>query len=103
MAPCDPATALHVRLEELVVIDREAELERLLSFAGIGRSRPIDLYFEHRVGGTQANIGRWRTEISGLHRKWFDRAYRDIYEQLQSEGVTTLPIHPDRADELSGA
>lgn len=99
-----PASTTHlVRLEELVITDRERQFARLVAFLA-----PDDedhdawrAHFDRRMTPDAAHVGRWRAELPRRRTRRLDRAYRHAYRRLAADGVTSLPIDPDTADELA--
>lgn len=91
---------LNLRFEELVITHREERFAELLEFVGLEPVRPLVNYFEQRVTAESAHVGRWRAHHR-LRRASIDRQYRRIYARLLDEGVSTLPIDPDTADQLA--
>ncbi|MFA9432302.1 sulfotransferase [Egicoccus sp. AB-alg2] len=97
----DQSRLLRVRLEELVHLDRDRQLERLVSFTGFEDDKPMRAYFEKHINATRGNVGRWRNQVDAAERDRVDRRYRDLLGRLEAAGVTHLPTPPDAVDELA--
>jgi hypothetical protein len=97
----DPKRLLVIRLEELIHLDRDRQLDRLATFLGVDRRDELQTYFDQRMTPDHAHIGRWREETDTDHIAAIDADYRRIYNDLADEGVRCLPVHPDTADQIS--
>jgi hypothetical protein len=98
-----PADRLLVmQLEDLVLFDREASLERLVDFLELDDDlEPVREFFEAEVTPERAHIGRSRVELSPAERDEVDAVYGKWREELLAEGITCVP--PDRELEASFA
>lgn len=98
-----PAHLRHlVRLEDLVIRDREASFAALVEFLqpeDVHR-RAWERHFTQRMTSSAANVGRWREHLGRRASARFQRTYRNAYRRLAREGVTCLPLDPDTVDEL---
>src|SRR5262249_18234491 len=52
-----------VRLESLLGPERDAELERLLAFAGLAVTPEVRAFVGKHVTADKANLGRWRRDV----------------------------------------
>lgn len=96
----DPERLLVIRLEELIHLDRRRVFDELMALVGIDDRRAIEKYFEHRMDGSHAHVGRWRREVSEREAGRRDDLYRATWARLEEAGALTLPISPDVADNL---
>ncbi|MDW3219854.1 MAG: sulfotransferase [Acidimicrobiales bacterium] len=100
MARADADRVMRVRFEEFALTHREQRLDEVLACAGFERTKAIERYFARAVDPEKAHTGRWRAEMSSARAAAFDARYRDLYRELEDEGVAGLPITPDDADRL---
>jgi hypothetical protein len=101
MANADPRRAMTVRLEELIHVDRDGTFERLIGFLQIQDDEPLRSYFDSEMDAARGHVGRWRGQVSDRQRDRIDQRYRELYAELEEEGLSGLPISPDVADSLS--
>lgn len=86
-----PGALLVMRMEDLVVRDREASLQRLLDHLEIDDEAPIREYFDAEIRGDAANLGRWRSTLDGEDQARLDRLYGQLLEDLERDGVSCAP------------
>lgn len=86
-----PDRLLVVGFEELVATNREAAYGGLLDFLGLEDEERMRRYFDKKMTAERANIGRWRTDLSGGRRDRLDRAYGRALRRLQARGVHSAP------------
>jgi hypothetical protein len=65
-------------MEDLLIYDREASFSRLLDFLGLEDDPAVRTYFEEKVTGERAHIGRWRTDIPPEAQEAFLATYREL-------------------------
>jgi hypothetical protein len=82
---------LVVRLEDLVVRDRERTYHRLLEFLGVDDEPGMRRYFEEEVSSERGHVGRWRDGAGSAEQQHIQRVYDEVIEALEGEGVTCLP------------
>jgi hypothetical protein len=92
---------LVVRLEELIHLDRDAQFDRLSTFLGIDRRDELRSHFDQQMTPEHAHIDRWRTQTDPDQAAKIDADYRRVYDDLASDGVTCLPVHPDATARLA--
>ena len=81
------ANLLAIRLEDLIVHDREETLCRLLEFSGLEPDRAVDRFFRREVTIGDSNIGRWAADIPADSRDDFLNRYDSIVTDLGRIGV----------------
>jgi hypothetical protein len=92
-----------VRLEELLYLDRERSLARLLEPLGAAEVPQVRAHFEASLDGARGNLGRWRSHLPDERRRRdVDARYRHLLDSLAEQGVAGLPVDPDVVDELVG-
>jgi hypothetical protein len=82
---------LVVRLEDLVVRNRDRTYGQLLEFLGVNDEPGMQRYFEEEVSPERGHIGRWREGAGSAKRQHIQRVYDEVVEALAGEGVTCLP------------
>lgn len=76
-AAAAPAGIVHeVRMEALVRYDRAASYQAMLAFLGLGDEPAIGDYFDAKVEGDHAHIGRWRKDVPAEAQEGFLATYR---------------------------
>ncbi len=86
-----PETVLVMRLEDLVVRDRERSFRRLIDFLGVEDQAPLRDYFDAKIRAEQAHLGRWRTDLSEPEQTEVARHYDRLVAELAREGVSWVP------------
>ena len=94
-----PDQFLTLQLEDLVQFDREASFERLVAFLAPGEIAPMREFFQSEVTAERAHIGRSRVELEPAARDQVDALYRELLDELRSEGISCLP--PEREPTVS--
>jgi hypothetical protein len=70
--------ALTIRLEDLVLRDREATYERIRSFLELAPDDGMRAFFDERMTPERGHLGRWRAQLgSDAEADRFDARYRD--------------------------
>ena len=102
---CPHDARVVVRLEELVLLDRDAQLARLAAFleATDDEGAAWEQYFTHNMTKDALHVARWRGQLDRRAARRFDRAYRRAYRRLERDGVTSLPLDPDTVDTLASS
>jgi Sulfotransferase family len=77
-----PDRLLTIRLEHLVLEEREATYLRLLEFLGLDDEPLMRHFFDTEMTAASAHIGRWREDIPPGRRKEASLAYRTALAQL---------------------
>jgi hypothetical protein len=85
---------LTLRMEDLLLYDREASFRRLLEFLGLEVDSPVREFFDERATGDRAHIGRWRTDIPAEAQPPFLATYRELSAGLAER----WGYDPDLAD-----
>jgi hypothetical protein len=88
---------LTIRLEDLVVRDREATYGRILAFLGLDDDPVMRTFFEELMPADKMHLGRWRSDVPEADHEAFEAHYRRIAEGLAERG------HPYRADAASAS
>jgi hypothetical protein len=96
----DPQRLHLVRLEELIHLERDREFDRIVAFLGITDHAPLRAYFDRGMIPERAHVGRWRKEVDPSQTAAINTRYRELYEQLATEGLDCLPTPPDTVDEI---
>lgn len=86
-----PGTVLIMRLEDLVVREREASFRRLIEFLGAEDATPLRDHFDAEIRAEQAHLGRWRTDLSEPDRTQLARHYERLVGELARDGVACAP------------
>ena len=87
-----PPEQLHViRLEELVLLDRERAYQRLLAFLGVADEPGMRAFFEAEITPGKAHTGRWRAELSPDDGERLTRDYHALLVELSADGVSCVP------------
>jgi hypothetical protein len=97
-----PEQLLVIHLEDLVLLDREASLERLVAFLAPGEVEPMREFFDSEVTAERAHIGRSRVELEPGERERIDALYRDLLDELRAERVSCLPPEREATVSFSG-
>jgi hypothetical protein len=77
-----PDRWLTIRMESLIIEDREAQYARLLDFAGLDDHPDVRTFFAQWVTAERAHVGRWREEIGPDRVPAFEAHYRDVLDGL---------------------
>jgi hypothetical protein len=90
-----------VRMERLLGTDRDAELARLLAFAGLEEVPKVRTFFDQRATTERANIGRWRTDVAAGEVPGFLALHAELAARLAAKGYPYVPY--DEPSELAVA
>ena len=82
---------LVVHLEDLVLGDRDAMHERLMSFLGVEPERRVREWLDEHITPEAANLGRWRRDLPEAEQRQVSRLYRRALESMERDGVTSAP------------
>jgi hypothetical protein len=74
-----------LRLEDLVVREREKSLEIILDFLGIGPEEKLIAFFDLELTKEKLHQGLWQKELE--NPKKFEETYLKILEELKDKGV----------------
>jgi hypothetical protein len=77
-----PERLLTIRMESLLLLDRDETYRRLLEFVGLSDDPAIRAFFDEKVSGDRAHIARWRHDVPDEMRASFLAAYREAAEGL---------------------
>lgn len=91
---------LVVRLEDLVVHDRERQYARLLEFVRLDDDPAMRRFFDEVIEPGKAHIGRWRDDVPPDRRRAFDDRYAQLVEGLVARG---RPYDPAAGEVTPGA
>jgi hypothetical protein len=86
---------LTMALEDLVIRKREPSYARLLDFLGLEDERKMRKHFDKQLVPENANIGRWRRDMSARRQARVDRAYLRSLERMRADGVRSAPDPKD--------
>lgn len=78
---------LTLRFERLLVEDREAALQELLTFMEWEQEPSLRRFFTRRMPIEEAHVGRWRTHFTAPERELVESTYEASLERLRSAGV----------------
>jgi Sulfotransferase family len=78
---------LTLRLERLLVDDRDGAFRELLSFMGWEDDDSMRGFFTRRMPPNEAHVGRWETDFSGRERELVASEYEAILDRLRVAGV----------------
>jgi Sulfotransferase family len=82
----DQRSRLHlISLDELVWSDREATYVELLDFLGVQNEAPMREFFELRMTGQAANLGRWREGLDAEEQRQVTEHYEATLTRLERE------------------
>lgn len=84
LAKLEPEKVLTIRLENLVVLNREQSFADILQHLGIPVEERLREYFDTNLTAEKMSQGKWREDVSDPIS--FDRKYQAILRELQSQG-----------------
>jgi len=90
---------LVVRLEDLVVRDRERQYARLVGFAGLDDDPAMRRFFDDVIDPRAAHVGRWIEDVPAERRAAFEARYAEIVADLVARG---RPYDPSAGEVASG-
>lgn len=76
-----------IKLEDLVLRDRETIYGHLVDFLAIEDHPAMRHFFDTEITPANAHVGRWQTEVQGAEREAFERRYREVLHELAAEGI----------------
>jgi hypothetical protein len=76
-----------IRLERLVVTDRDRSYAALLDFLGLEDDAGMRRYFEEHISPSRMRAGAWREGLSADESRRFSARYREILAQLDADGA----------------
>ncbi len=76
---------LEVRIEDLVVHNRESALQRILAFLNLEPNNRLEKYFADELIPERLHAGRWKTEVANPEK--FEESYLQILNRLDSKGI----------------
>jgi hypothetical protein len=82
---------LVVNLEDLVERDREGTYGRVLEFLRVEDEPKIRRYFDKKLTPENANIGRWRSDLSEARQRRLTDSYARTLKRLSAAGVSSTP------------
>ena len=89
----DPAAFLELGLDDFLVPGaRKQAVEDLAAFAGVGAGSRMRNFMRRRMNPARANRERWRRGLSPGEQADVERAYLEILECLERDGVSCAPI-----------
>jgi hypothetical protein len=81
----DPNSVLQLRIEDLIVHEREKSYANLLNFLKLDDSEVLREYFAEQLTAEKLHTGRWRTEIKDSDR--FNAKYKALCKKLLNKGI----------------
>ena len=81
----DPDSVLQVRIEDLIVHEREKSYANLLNFLKLEDSEVLREYFAEQLTAEKLHTGRWRNEVKDSDR--FNAKYKALCKKLLSKGI----------------
>ena len=76
---------LEIRIEDLVIHQREATLEKIKVFLDLPSNKRIDSYFEDEILPEKLHAGRWKSEPVNAEK--FSAKYQVILQELSANGI----------------
>ena len=76
---------LELRIEDLVIHQREATLEKIKVFLDLPSSKRFDAYFEDEILPAKLHAGRWKSEPVNATK--FSARYQAILQELNENGI----------------
>jgi len=76
---------LEIRLEELVVSDRETQYLRILNFLGISEHLSMREFFNLEMRSEKMSQGEWKEKVTDPIA--FDKAYDKVLSKLKQQGI----------------
>jgi len=83
---------LIMSLEDLIVNDRESAYQALLDFLGLEDERRVRKHFDKQLVAENANIGRWRREMSERRQRRVDSAYEHALDGMAADGLRSVEV-----------
>jgi len=96
LARCPAESVLEVNMDELVLHDRDRQLDRLFAFLGCEPDRSVRDFFAAKVRADKAHQGRWREDVPANLRNQFEETYLRFHEALTGAGVPLPPPDASR-------
>jgi hypothetical protein len=89
----EPGRLLELGLDDFLVRGaRKRAVEELATFAGVGPGMRMRQFMRRRMNPARANRERWRSGLGADQQREVDRAYREILDRLERDGVSCVPI-----------
>jgi hypothetical protein len=76
---------LELRIEDLVIHQREATFEKIKVFLDLPNNKRIDSYFEDEILPEKLHAGRWKSEPVNAEK--FSARYQAILQDLSANGI----------------
>lgn len=90
MRQADPHRVRTVRLEALVVEQREEQYAGLLEFCGLDDAEPMRRFFDEEVSPESMHPGRWKHDLDADQTREVEARYEHVLATLEAQGV---PAH----------
>lgn len=87
MQAADPSQVRTIRLESLVVDDREQEYAGLLDFLGLADAEPMRAFFDEQVSPDSMHPGRWQRDLDPEQIREVEELYERVLADLDAKGV----------------
>jgi len=76
---------LELRIEDLVIHQREATLEKIKAFLDLPSNKRFDAYFQDEILPEKLHAGRWKSEPVNATK--FSARYQAILQELNANGI----------------
>ncbi len=92
MRQADQQRVRTVRLEALVVGQREQQYAELLEFCGLADAEPMRRFFDEEVSPDSMHPGRWKQSLDEDQTREVEELYEKVLSQLDADGVQLPPV-----------
>jgi hypothetical protein len=75
---------INVRLEDLVINNREFEKNKIINFLSIKNEEKMESFFNKKITKEKMSIGKWKTT---KFSKDFDKKYDEILKELKDKNI----------------
>jgi hypothetical protein len=82
---------LEIRLEELVVSDREAQYLKILNFLGISDHPSVHEFFNLEMRPEKMSQGEWKEKVKDTIA--FDKEYDKVLSKLKQQGINIKKLY----------
>jgi Sulfotransferase family len=98
-----PDRLLTASLDELLIMGRRRGLTPICRFAGVFPQKNMKRFFRRRMSPELAHSERWRAGLSDRRAAQLERAYEEIVEGFEADGVTCAPLLRRTLDRSRGS
>jgi hypothetical protein len=82
---------LEIRLEELIVSDRETQYLKILNFLGISDHPSVREFFNHEMRPEKMSQGEWKEKVKDPIA--FDKEYDKVLLKLKQQGINIKKLY----------